>query len=66
MHLLVHVRDPERREALLGMLRSAGHHAVAAPDAPAAARSTAAPRARAQSGLRRDGAVRAQAPSRRS
>jgi len=37
MHLLVLERDPERREALLGMLRSVGHHAVAAPDAPAAA-----------------------------
>jgi polyisoprenoid-binding protein YceI/CheY-like chemotaxis protein len=37
MHLLVLERDPERREALLGILRSAGHHAVAAPDAPAVA-----------------------------
>jgi Uncharacterized conserved protein len=37
MHLLVLERDPERREALLGVLRSAGHHAVAAPDAPAVA-----------------------------
>ncbi len=37
MHLLVLERDPERREALLGMLRSVGHHAVAAPDAVAAA-----------------------------
>jgi polyisoprenoid-binding protein YceI len=37
MHLLVLERDPERREALLGMLRSVGYHAVAAPDAPAAA-----------------------------
>lgn len=37
MHLLVLERDPDRREALLVMLRSMGHHAVAAPDAPAAA-----------------------------
>jgi len=37
MHLLVLERDPERREALLAVLRSAGHHAVAAPDAPAVA-----------------------------
>jgi polyisoprenoid-binding protein YceI len=37
MHLLVLERDPERREALLGALRSVGYHAVAAPDAPAAA-----------------------------
>ena len=33
MHLLVLERDPARREALLGVLRSGGHHAVAAPDA---------------------------------
>jgi CheY-like chemotaxis protein/polyisoprenoid-binding protein YceI len=37
------VRDPERREALLGMLRSAGHHTVAAPDAPAAAAAIGLP-----------------------
>jgi CheY-like chemotaxis protein len=37
MHLLVLERDPVRREALLGVLRAAGHHAVAAPDASAAA-----------------------------
>jgi polyisoprenoid-binding protein YceI len=43
MHLLVLERDPERREALLGMLRSVGHHAVAAPDAPAAAAAIGLP-----------------------
>jgi polyisoprenoid-binding protein YceI/CheY-like chemotaxis protein len=43
MHLLMLERDPERREALLGMLRSAGHHAVAAPDAPAAAAAIGLP-----------------------
>jgi polyisoprenoid-binding protein YceI/CheY-like chemotaxis protein len=43
MHLLVLVRDPERREALLGLLRSAGHRAVAAPDAPAAAAAIGLP-----------------------
>ena len=37
IHLLVLERDPERRDALLGMLRAAGHHAVAAPGAAAAA-----------------------------
>ena len=43
MHLLVLEGDPERREALLGMLRAAGHHAVAAPDAPAAAAAIGLP-----------------------
>jgi CheY-like chemotaxis protein/polyisoprenoid-binding protein YceI len=43
MHLLVLERDQERREALLAMLRSAGHHAVAAPDAPAAAAAIGLP-----------------------
>lgn len=43
MHLLMLERDPERREALLGVLRSAGHHAVAAPDAPAAAAAIGLP-----------------------
>ena len=43
MHLLVLERDPARREALLGMLRSGGHHAVAAPDAPAAAAAIGLP-----------------------
>jgi polyisoprenoid-binding protein YceI/CheY-like chemotaxis protein len=43
MHLLMLERDPERREELLGMLRSAGHHAVAAPDAPAAAAAIGLP-----------------------
>jgi polyisoprenoid-binding protein YceI len=43
MHLLVLEHDPERREALLGTLRSVGHHAVAAPDAPAAAAAIGLP-----------------------
>ena len=43
MHLLVLERDPARREALLGVLRSGGHHAVAAPDAPAAAAAIGLP-----------------------
>jgi len=43
IHVLMLERDPERREALLGMLRSAGHHAVAAPDAPAAAAAIGLP-----------------------
>lgn len=37
MHLLVLERDDARREGLIGVLRKAGHHAAAAPDAPAAA-----------------------------
>lgn len=37
MHLLVLEPDAERRDALLGMLRAQGHHAVAAPDGAAAA-----------------------------
>ena len=37
VHLLVLVPDAERREALLGLLRSHWHHAVAAPDGGAAA-----------------------------
>lgn len=43
MHLLVLEHDPARREALLGTLRSAGHHAVAAPDGPAAAAAIGLP-----------------------
>jgi DNA-binding NtrC family response regulator len=43
MHLLVLEHDPLRREALLGTLRSAGHHAVAAPDGPAAAAAIGLP-----------------------
>ncbi|MDQ3138211.1 MAG: YceI family protein [Gemmatimonadota bacterium] len=43
VHLLVLQRDPARREALVGALRSAGHHAVAAPDAPAAAAAIGLP-----------------------
>ena len=37
MHVLVLERDAERRDAVLGMLRAAGHRAAAAPDAAAAA-----------------------------
>jgi DNA-binding NtrC family response regulator len=37
MHVLMLERNPDRREALLTLLRSAGHHAVAAPDASATA-----------------------------
>jgi DNA-binding NtrC family response regulator len=43
MHVLVLERDPERREMLLGLLRGAGHHAAAAPDAPAAAAAIGVP-----------------------
>jgi polyisoprenoid-binding protein YceI/CheY-like chemotaxis protein len=43
MHLLVLERDPERREALLATLRAGGHHAVAAPDAAAAATAIGLP-----------------------
>jgi DNA-binding NtrC family response regulator len=43
MHLLVLERDPARREALLTVLRSGGHHAVAAADAPAAAAAIGLP-----------------------
>jgi DNA-binding NtrC family response regulator len=43
MHLLVLEPDAERREALLGMLRLQGHHAVAAPDAGAAAAAIGLP-----------------------
>jgi DNA-binding NtrC family response regulator len=37
IHVLVLERDPARRDALLTMLRTAGHHAVAAPSGEAAA-----------------------------
>jgi DNA-binding NtrC family response regulator len=43
LHLLVLQRDPERREGILTLLRGAGHHAVAAPDGPAAATALALP-----------------------
>ena len=43
MHMLVLEHDPIRREAMLGTLRSAGHHVVAAPDAPAAAAAIGTP-----------------------
>jgi DNA-binding NtrC family response regulator len=43
MHVLVLEGDPERREALLRLLRGVGHHAVAAPDATAAAAAIGLP-----------------------
>ena len=43
MHLLVLERDPYRRDALLAVLRSAGHQAVAAPDAASAAAALGEP-----------------------
>ena len=43
MHLLVLEGEPGRREALLGALRAAGHHVVAAPDGPAAAAAIGLP-----------------------
>jgi DNA-binding NtrC family response regulator len=43
LHLLVLEHDPVRLEALLSLLRGAGHHVVAAPDEPAAAAALALP-----------------------
>ncbi|MEO7985230.1 MAG: YceI family protein [Gemmatimonadales bacterium] len=43
MHLLVLERDPTRRDGLIGVLRSAGHQAAAAPDATAAAMGIGVP-----------------------
>ena len=43
LHLLILARAPDRREALLGLLRDAGHRVVPAPDAAAAAEAIAAP-----------------------
>jgi DNA-binding NtrC family response regulator len=43
MHVLVLERDAGRRDAVLGMLRAAGHRAVAAPDARAAAAAMEVP-----------------------
>jgi DNA-binding NtrC family response regulator len=43
IHVLVLDRDPDRRERVLGLLRGGGHHAVAAPDGPAAAEAIALP-----------------------
>jgi DNA-binding NtrC family response regulator len=43
MHVLVLERDTERRDAVLAMLRASGHHAAAAPDAPAAAAAIGVP-----------------------
>lgn len=43
MHVLVLEGEPERRDLLLALLREAGHHAVAAPDGPAAAEAIALP-----------------------
>ena len=42
LHLLILARAPERRDALLSAVRSAGHQAVAAPDGPAAAEAIGA------------------------
>ena len=36
-------RDPARRERILGLLRGAGHHAVAAPDGEATAEALSLP-----------------------
>ena len=43
IHLLVVDPDPARREALVGAVRTGGHHVVAAPDAPAAAAAIGLP-----------------------
>lgn len=43
MQVLVLERDPERREAVLGMLRAAGHRVASAPDGPAAAAAIGVP-----------------------
>jgi DNA-binding NtrC family response regulator len=43
MHILLLEADADRRDGLLGMLRSQGHHAVAAPDAAAAAAAIGLP-----------------------
>ncbi len=43
LHLLVLEADPSRRDAWLGMLRSGGHQAVAAPDGAAAAAAIGLP-----------------------
>lgn len=43
MHVLVLERDSERRDAVLGMLRAAGHRAAAAPDGAAAAAAIGVP-----------------------
>lgn len=43
MHILVLEANAERREALLGMLRSQGHRAAVAPDAAAAAAAVGLP-----------------------
>jgi DNA-binding NtrC family response regulator len=43
LHLLVLEHDPERREALLRLVRGQGHHAAAAPDAVAVAAAIGVP-----------------------
>ena len=43
LHLLILAHAPERRDALLRALRSAGYQAVAAPDGPAAAEAIGVP-----------------------
>jgi DNA-binding NtrC family response regulator len=43
MHVLVLERNPERREAVVGMLRAAGHRVAVAPDGSAAAAAIGVP-----------------------
>lgn len=43
LRILVLDGDPERRDGIVDLLRGAGHHAVAAPDAQAAAEALGAP-----------------------
>jgi DNA-binding NtrC family response regulator len=43
LHLLVLHHDPGRREELVSLLRGAGHHAVAAPDAAATSQGIGVP-----------------------
>lgn len=43
LHVLVLEHDAARRDAVLGMLRAAGHQAAAAPDGPAAAAAIGVP-----------------------
>jgi DNA-binding NtrC family response regulator len=43
IHVLVLERDAERRDRILGLLRGAGHHAVAAPDGEATAQAISLP-----------------------
>jgi DNA-binding NtrC family response regulator len=43
IHLLVLDRDPDRRDRMVRLLRSAGHHAVSAPDGVSAAEAITLP-----------------------